>query len=98
MVDPHAARLRHGGFGVKRDARACKLKHAEIVGAIPYRDGIPRGEAETRGDAGQRLDLGLAPEDRLGDFAREATIAENQAVGTDFVKNRARRRWVERNP
>ena len=38
VIDPDIALCRHSWLGMKRNARACKNKHAKIIGTVPNRD------------------------------------------------------------
>ena len=61
-------------------------EHVEIVGAVADGDRVGRRQAEARGDLGQRVGLGGAAEDRLGDRAGEPAVGLEQPVGAVLVE------------
>ena len=84
MVDAVGRGRGDGGLGMERDAGAGQADHVEIVGTIADGDRIVRREAETRGDRPQRIGLGGAAENGLGNLAGEAPPLGQQRVRLVF--------------
>ena len=81
---------RDHGLRAVGDAKARRLQHGEIVGAIAHRDDIAGVKAMRGGLLFQRGELGLAPEDRLG-HSREAAALPQKNIRAITGKARARR-------
>ena len=90
MVDAHLGLRRDRGLGVKGDAGAGELEHAQIVGAIANCNRVIRVDPERFGYVDEGIDLGLLAENRFGDDAGELAVFLDQHVGAVFVETENR--------
>ena len=60
--------------------------HVEVVGAVADGDRVGRPQAEAGADLVERVGLGGAAEDRLGDLAGQPAVLFEQPVGAVFLK------------
>ena len=63
-----------------------RRKHVEVVGAVADGDRVGRGQAEAAGDLVERIGLGRAAEDRLGDGAGQPAAVFEKPVGAVLLK------------
>src|SRR6056297_3990452 len=80
MIDADIALSRHRWFGMKRDTRACKAKHPQIVRPVANGDHIGSRQVKPRGDVLQRLYLRLAAKDGPGHIAGQQAIRDQQSI------------------
>ena len=87
MVDARGGGLLQHRFGVEGDAEAGSLDHRQIVGAVADRKRSFGIEPEARAQFAQRLELGLAAENRFRDFSGQPSIRiGQQRVGALLVE------------